>query len=182
MENALFALAGSAITATIGLILWRIRARYESRLRNEEARVASLLREREIARAQQRQIYMDVLTPFIAMLRSTKSRNPEQESAKALREIRKVSYWQSVYALMFMGSDEVVNALNNMMQFAYRAEGTNSRYTPEVLIELWGGLLLAVRRDLFVGETELEELDMLRAYITDIDAIASEDEDESLRQ
>ena len=56
--------------------------------------------------------------------------------------------------------------MNELMQYSYKGN-TN----PMQLISTWGGLLLAIRRDLVGNKTKLNEVDMLRSMITDIDKI-----------
>ena len=57
------------------------------------------------------------------------------------------------------------------MQQGFRVAQDNSTMSPSDLVQSWGGVLLAIRRDLRNRKTQLRELDMLRSSITDIDDI-----------
>lgn len=57
------------------------------------------------------------------------------------------------------------------MQKNYRAETDGIETTPTEFITAWGGVLLAIRRDLRYRKTKLTEIDMLRYSIKDIDEI-----------
>ena len=58
--------------------------------------------------------------------------------------------------------------MNDFMQYTYKGN-TDAKE----LVSMWGGLLLAIRRDLIGKKTKLSEIDMLRSTITDIDKVTS---------
>jgi hypothetical protein len=70
-----------------------------------------------------------------------------------------------------VGSDEVVSAHNELMQYAYRAEETGEK-DPVEMLRLWGILLLKIRKSLGYKSTKLNEWDMLRGMIKDINKFA----------
>ncbi len=54
------------------------------------------------------------------------------------------------------------------MQHVYKAESTEKQ-DPRKMMSLWGTLLLEIRKSLGNKKTKLNELDMLRGMIKDID-------------
>ncbi len=54
------------------------------------------------------------------------------------------------------------------MQHVYEAESTGNQ-DPRKMMSLWGTLLLEIRKSLGNKKTRLNELDMLRGMIKDID-------------
>ena len=71
-----------------------------------------------------------------------------------------------------MGSDEVINAYNDLMQFIYgRNTNTEKEGASNELLILLGKLLLEIRKDVGNDKTQLTPKDMLRSMITDIDRI-----------
>jgi len=79
-----------------------------------------------------------------------------------------MSYRKTAFNLNLFGSDEVVKAYNALMQHTYEAESTEKQ-DPKEMMRLWGMLLLEIRKSLGNKKTKLDELDMLRAMIKDID-------------
>ena len=126
--------------------------------------VESLSRERELLQEERRRIYMDVLEPFLVVLSPDGTSHAKQKKATAI--IHSPKYRTSITAFIMMGPDNAVHALNEMMQYLYSDQGVE----PNALIRLWGGLLLAIRKDLGNKATNLTPRDMLRATVTDIDS------------
>ena len=141
--------AGAAVTG----VIWYIRHIVES-----------LSRERELLQDERRRIYMDALEPFLVVLNPGGSSRTKQKKATAI--VHSPKYRATVTAFIMMGPDKAVHALNEMMQFLFSAQDVE----PEDLIRLWGGLLLAIRKDLGNKATTLTPRDMLRATVTDIDS------------
>lgn len=73
--------------------------------------------------------------------------------------------------LNMMGSDDVVRALNELMQYSYGVERDGTSPKPEEMLRYWGRVLLAIRRDLGNKRTKLMDVDMLRGQIRDIDQV-----------
>lgn len=142
-------IAGAAATG----VIWYIRHIVES-----------LSRERELLQDERRRIYMDALEPFLVVLNPGGSPHAKQKKATAI--IHSPEYRATVTAFIMMGPDNAVHALNEMMQYLYSGQDVE----PKDLIRLWGGLLLAIRKDLGNKATNLTPQDMLRATVTDIDS------------
>ena len=75
-----------------------------------------------------------------------------------------------------MATDEVVRALDDMIT-GLPSNGTRTKEESAAnLIRLFGGLLLAIRKDLGNPMTSMTELDMLRVIVTDVEQYFSETE------
>ena len=75
--------------------------------------------------------------------------------------------------LTLIGSDEVVEAVNAFMSYSFQADENSSPEHVATFIKLWGGVHLAIRRDLENSNTRLDEIDMFRHLITDIESLRS---------
>lgn len=58
-----------------------------------------------------------------------------------------------------------------MLMYTFKSEKTGEINSKEIM-RLWGALLLEIRKSLGNKDTELDELDMLRSMIKDIDSFA----------
>lgn len=137
-----------------GIISWVVRSR------TEELRLARLK-----LREEQRKIYAEILEPYIRLFAGLK----EQEIQEAMKKITSYEYRRVAFELNLFGSDSVVRAYNNLFAYAYSAE-SSGKQDPKEMIRLFGKLLLEIRRSLGNRHTKLNELDMLRAMIKDLDA------------
>jgi len=59
------------------------------------------------------------------------------------------------------------------MKHTYKAEATGNQ-DPKEMIRLWGKLLLEIRKSLGNKKTKLNEFDLLRAMIKDIEELERE--------
>lgn len=150
--NWLQVLGPSLLMVLGGIITWLLKSRVEE-LRTTEERL----------REERRKIYSQILDPYIRLFA-----DKEQGPAQAIGKITSYEYRKTAFDLNLFGSDEVVRAYNALMKHTYEAESTGKR-DPKEMIRLWGGLLLEIRKSLGNKKTELNELDMLRAMIKDID-------------
>ena len=141
----------------VGIAVWYLTSTLES-----------IRRETEKLQDERRKIYMQVLDPYIRIL--TGINNPS-EIKKALNQIKSFDYRRVSYELNMMGSDDVVRAMNSLMQHIYSLEREGTSGKPEDMLVYWGGVLLAIRRDLGNNKTGLTEVDMLRGQIKDIDQL-----------
>ncbi len=136
-----------------GIVGWIVRSR------TEEYRAV-----REKLRAEQRAIYHAILEPYIGIFADLKG----EGVSKATQKIVSYDYKKTAFDLNLIGSDEVVQAYNKMIQHAYKAEETGKQ-DPKEMMHLWGSLLLEIRKSLGNKNTKLDEWDMLRGMIKDID-------------
>jgi len=152
----LTALGPSLLVVIGGIISWLLKARTEELRATEEK-----------LRSERRKIYSEILEPYIRMFVDLKGKGPDQ----ALKKMMSFDYRKTAFELNLFGSDEVVRAYNALMQYAYQAEASGSR-NPRDFVLLWGHLLLEIRKSLGNERTKLNEADMLRGMITDIDELA----------
>lgn len=150
---------GPALLMVLGGILtWFIKAKIEE-LRAIEEKL----------REERRNIYAQILDPYIHLFADLKGKGPDE----ALKKITSYDYRKTAFDLNLFGSDEVVLAYNDLMKHTYESEATEKR-EPNKLMLLWGKLLLEIRKSLGNKKTKLDELDMLRAMIKDIDRLEHE--------
>lgn len=138
-----------------GIITWFIKSKIEE-LRAIEEKL----------REERRGIYAKILNPYIRILADMKGKGPDQ----ALKEITSYDYRKTAFDLNLFGSDEVVRAYNNLMKHTYEAEDTVNRDSKEMML-LWGKLLLEIRKSLGNKKTKLDEIDMLKGMIKDIEKL-----------
>ncbi len=105
---------------------------------------------------------MRTLQPYIRLLTYPDNKRKVEEAAK---QVTSYEHRKALLEISFMGSDEVVRALNKYMQHAYHSNSEDLVTSVERLCELF----LAIRKDLGNKETKLLPIDMLRSQIRDID-------------
>jgi hypothetical protein len=151
--NWLQILGPSLLIVLGGIITWFLKSRVEE-LRATEERL----------REERRKIYGQILDPYIRLFADLKGQGP----AQALKKITSYDYRKTAFDLNLFGSDEVVRAYNALIKHIYEAESTGEQ-DPKEMMRLWGNLLLEIRKNLGNKKTKLNEFDMLRAMIKDID-------------
>lgn len=156
MDNWLNTLLLPMVMGFGGLITWFIRSRIE-----ELRAIETTLREK------QREVYMEILDPYIRLFANMASGKGIGQSMKKMvsYEYRKVAF-----ELNLFGSDKVVQAHNSLLKLGYAAEKSGVQDT-KVMMKVWGKLLLEIRESLGNKKTKLKELDMLHAIIKDAEEI-----------
>lgn len=151
--NWLQVLGPSLLMVLGGIITWFLKSRVEE-LRATEERL----------REERRKIYGQILDPYIHLFADLKGQGPTQ----AIKKIVSYEYKKTAFELNLFGSDEVVHAYNALMKHTYEVE-SKEKQDPKEMMRLWGSLLLEIRKSLGNKKTKLNEFDMLRAMIKDID-------------
>lgn len=139
-----------------GIITWFVKSRVEE-LRAIEEKL----------RSERRNIYDEILDPYIRIFADLKGQGLQQ----ALKKVTSYDYRKTAFNLNLFGSDEVVCAYNDLMKHTYEAESSDQQ-NPREMMRLWGKLLLEIRKSLGNNKTKLNEFDMLRSMIKDIDKIS----------
>jgi len=152
--NWLQVLGPPLLMALGGLITWIIKSRIEE-LRAVEEKL----------RDTRREVYSQILEPYIALFTDIKGKG----ETKAVQKISSMQYKKTAFDLSLFGADEVVRAYNALITHKNKAEETGQS-DPIIMMRLWGKLLLEIRRSLGNKRTKLDELDMLRGLVTDIDS------------
>ena len=114
-----------------------------------------------------REVYMKILNPYISMFSNTHDQARQQ---KAMKEVASPAYRRAHFEFNLIGSDECVKAVNDMVVYFRKIEGSEEA-TPKDVVKYRGGILLAVRKDLGNKDTKLDSVDMLISHITDIDKV-----------
>ncbi len=151
--NLISALGPSLLIIIGGIITWLLKSRVE------ELKAAE-----ENLRETRTKTYWDILQPYITLFSDTS----EKSRAGVIKTITSPQYRKTAFQLCLLGSDDVVQAYNAMLQHTYRAEQTGKQDSKE-LMRLWGALLIEIRKSLGNKKTKLKEVDMLRGMIKDID-------------
>ena len=121
-------------------------------------------------------IYYDILEPFIiffttdaAWQSDSKNKNKDR-NAIATQKLLSLDYRQKGFRLSLMGSDGVVQAYNNLMQYFFQrsSDGVEPQ-EPDVrdMLALLGNLLLEIRKSMGNETTRLDNWGMLEWFMTD---------------
>lgn len=137
-----------------GLGTWAIRNRIEA-IRAAQERLAS----------DRRRLYADIVDPYVRIFAAS---GDHQKLEEIKQQILSVEYRKTALEIVLIGSDEVVDSYNDLMQHFYRMGGSTAQEPVEVL-DLLGRLLVAIRRSLGNSATELDQWDMLRHMINDLE-------------
>lgn len=106
-----------------GIVTWFIKSRVEELQATEEK-----------LRDERRKIYSEILEPYIRLFADLKG----QGSAQAIKKITSYEYRKTAFELNLFGSDDVVMAYNNLMQYTYQVEA-NGNPDPRAMMLHWGG-------------------------------------------
>jgi hypothetical protein len=159
---------GSIATPILVLVLtgigWRLRTRIERRIALEDS-----LREDRIAS------YDAILKPFIILLMSDAAWQSDQKNKNkdknetAMRALLSLEYREQGFRLSLVGSDAVVKAYNNLMQYFYQRQSSSPPKEVDIkeMMTLLGQFLLEVRRSMGNEATTLSNWDMLEWFLTD---------------
>ena len=140
-----------------------------------QRRMAALDRQSQIEAqlsAARRDLYTEILRPFLTIVTpdAVWDRDPRTRGVDKLKEaeqqILSNAYQDAKYQLMFVGSDEVVRAFNELMQKFFRA-GSTPASSLDVMPD-YSALLLAIRRGAGNDATKLDKWEMLEAFVNDV--------------
>ena len=104
-----------------------------------QSRIDRLHRAQERLQDERRKLYSDVLEPFIRVFAGLRA---PKEMAKALKQLASFEYRKTAFEFSLMGSDDVVRAFNDMMQYIYRFDGEDGpKPDSREMMRLWGALV-----------------------------------------
>ena len=120
-------------------------------------------------------LYAEVLEPFIIaispdILWNTDPKNKGKDKQQLLEEaMLNMRYRQAMFQLTFIGTDEVVEALNDLMQHFFRPAADPQQQADHAakLVKLLAKFLLAIRKGAGNDATKLDKWAMLEPFITD---------------
>jgi len=155
--------------AVLGVIGLKMRAKLDRHFELEKQ-----LREDRI------EIYNDMLEPFVILFMSKEAwkidpKNKNKNGDKNLlaqQTLSSFDYRRKAFKMSLVGSDTVVMAYNNLMQYFfqrgdYSEEDLSSAEIKKVM-ELVGRFLLEIRRSMGNEATKLDHWQMLEWFIKDI--------------
>ncbi len=161
---------GSIATPILVLLLtavgWKYRQTIERQMHLEEK-----LRDDRIT------IYNQILEPFILLLmtenawQTDKKNRGKNKNDIATTQMLSLEYRQTSSKLSLIGSDDVVTAFNNLMQYFYnQPDSAGVEPAPEKLqdmMRLLGKFLLEIRKSMGNETTKLDHWSMLEWFFTD---------------
>lgn len=106
---------------------------------------------------------MQIIEPLILSFYRT-------QGSKVAEIMLSESYLIAAREFSLVGSDEAVRAMNDLMQYFFQQNDSETR-DYETVFKLLGLLFLEIRRDLGNKDTKVSEIDMFRGQITDIDSL-----------
>jgi hypothetical protein len=134
-----------------GIITWMIKSQVEE-LRAVEERL----------REDRRKVYLELLRPYIMLLSNPKDR---ANIDKCIKKVKSVEYKEVAFSFNLFASDEAIEANNRVLKQANQQDDTKA--DPKKYLELWGNLILELRKSLGNKNTKLHSLDMLKFMISD---------------
>jgi hypothetical protein len=160
---------GSVATPLLVLLLtgigWRVKKGLERRHALEEK-----LRNDRI------EIYNRMLEPFVILLMSeTAWQHDKQNKGKikddiAITKLLSLDYRRDAFKMALLGSDSVVLAYNELMQFFFNLgdDPVASRENLNIMLRLLGVFLLEIRKSMGNEATLLNPLQMLEWFMSDV--------------
>ena len=147
----------SILMGALGLFLWLFKRAFES-----------IQRSKEQFRENRLKVYLEVLDPILTMMHHVK-RGRAGGKRRRGPGFSEDQFRRALVNVKLMATDEVVRALDDMIT-GFPSDGTRTEEeSAAMLVQLFGGLLLAIRKDLGNPTTTMTELDMLRVIVTDVE-------------
>lgn len=161
---AIGAIATPILVLVLTAVGWRLRKTVERKVELENQ-----LREDRVA------IYNDILEPFIILLMSdvawehNKQNRGKDKNEIATGKMLSLEYRKLAFKLSLVGSDQVVLAYNELMQFFY-SQGDTPAAEPglKAMMALLGTFLLAIRRSMGNEFTKVTNWQMLEWFMKDV--------------
>ena len=155
--NWIQALGPSILMVIGGIVSWFLKTRVEE-LKSIEKKLQD----------KRREIYIQILEPYILVFTGPKGKGLD----KAVETIKTFNYKRIAFELNLFGFDEVVKAYNDLFQYLIKLDSTNQKNHKETM-RVFGNFLLEIRKSLGNKSTKLNEYDMLRGMLNDIDQYLS---------
>jgi hypothetical protein len=144
------------LAAVIGFLVWFLQNRI-SKIQEEQDKLFD----------QRREIYAEILEPFIRI--HVGASDPE-ELARASAQLKSIEFKRNAFRFSLIAEDEVVRSFNDMIGYI-ASFGNQSKRKPDgaVIVEKWGAFLLVLRKSFGNKATELTERDVLRCLLNKLD-------------
>jgi len=164
--SAIGSIATPILVLGLTAVGWKYRQTIERQMRLEEK-----LRDHRIV------VYNQILEPFILILmteeawQSDKKNRHKDKNEIATTQMLSLEYRQASSKLSLMGSDEVVSAFNDLMQYFfnqdYSADSEVSEEKLNYMMRMLGKFLLEIRKSMGNEKTTLDHWSMLEWFLTD---------------
>ena len=163
--TAIGSVATPMLVVMLSAIGWKLKSSLERKLELENK-----LRDDRIA------TYNRILEPFVILLMSDaawamdKRNKNKDKNELALSKMLSLEYRESGFKLSLIGSDSVVHAYNNLMQYFYNMpelSGADNMGHVKRGLELLGMFLLEIRRSMGNEATALSHWDMCEWWMSD---------------
>lgn len=146
------------VAAVVGFAVWYF-----------QSQIDTIRRAQDRLHDDRRKVYADVLEPIIRLFAGIRD---QKETQKALQQIRSFEWRRSAFEFSLIGSDDVVRAFNEMMQYIYRFDpNSGPQIHPVELMRLLGAFLLEIRKSVGEPKTSLLPVDMLKPHIKEIEGM-----------
>lgn len=164
--TAFSSLATPILVLALTAVGWMYKQSFERKIKLEEK-----------LRGDRIEIYNKILEPFILFMMSNaawesdKRNKGKNKDDIATAQMLTLEYRQTSSKLSLIGSDEVVVAFSNLMQYFYNQHDTFETNTSDRqlkhLLTLLGKFLLEIRKNMGNEFTKIDEWGMLDWFITD---------------
>ena len=159
---AIGTIATPLMALALGAIIWKYRQTIERQIRLEEH-----LRDDRI------EIYNQILEPFIIILMTdvawaSDPRTKNKDKSKVgTDKILSLEYRKASFRLSLIGSDSVVLAYNDLMQYFFTRSDSSPTNTLE-LMRYFGSFLLEIRKSMGNESTKIDHFAILESFLKDI--------------
>lgn len=170
---------GAVATPLLVLFLtgigWQVRSRLERAKELDDQRTERIRELEDKLRADRVAIYNALLEPFFvlfttdAVFESDPKYKGKSKDALSIGRMLTVEYRKVGFQLALIGTDEVVRAYNDLMQFFYHQEESDLPLETKTAqwIALLGTLFLEIRKSMGNEHTSLGRGEMLEWFMTD---------------
>jgi len=163
--TAFSSLATPLLVLALTAVGWKYKQSFERKIKLEEK-----------LRTDRIDIYNKILEPFVLFMMSTaawesdKRNKGKNKDDIATAQMLTLEYRQTSSKLSLIGSDEVVIAFSNLMQYFYNQQEQHSGAQDNQLqmLILLGRFLLEIRKNMGNEFTKIDEWGMLEWFITDV--------------
>jgi len=144
------------LAAGVGFLVWFL-----------QNRVSKIHKEQEKLFDQRREIYAEILEPFIRI--HVGASDPE-ELSRATADLKSVAFKRNAFKFSLLAEDKVILAFNEMIGYiASFGDQSQKKPDPQVIMQKWGAFLLVLRKSFGNKDTGLTERDVLRCLLNRLD-------------
>ena len=157
---------GSIATPILVLVLsaigWKVKSKFERQIELENK-----LRDDRV------DIYNKILEPFVILLmteaawQTDKKNKQKDKNVVATSQMLSLDYRRLGFKMSLTGSDGVVLAYNELMQYFYDEDNQKKSDNLKSMMELLGNFLLEIRKSMGNEATKLENWDMCEWWMSD---------------